>query len=193
MGSVTDFDLTALYDDSKSLAEECPHGPGYSMDGWYGRIFSGSGFFDMDKPIRRFTKKELRPPLRGADEDQGRGHQPHLRGPDPEDPEVDTLEGPGGDAAARRAFVERAITFTTCPDCDGTRLSEEARSAKIGGKNIADLCAMQISDLADWVRDLAEPSVTPLLTGLQHLHRLLRRDRVGLSLARPAGRHPLGW
>ena len=101
MGSVTDFDLTALYDDSKSLNEGALTIPGYSMDGWYGRIFRGCGYFDPDKPIRKFTKKELRrPALQGADQDQGRGHQPHLRGPDPEDPEVDAVQGRRRDAAA---------------------------------------------------------------------------------------------
>ena len=100
-GSVTDFDLTALYDDSKSLNEGALTIPGYSMDGWYGRIFRGCGFFDPDKPIRKFTKKELqRPALQGADQDQGRGHQPDLRGADPEDPEVDAVQGRRRDAAA---------------------------------------------------------------------------------------------
>ena len=94
MGSVTDFDLSALYDDDKSLSEGALTIPGYSMDGWYGRIFSGSGYFDMDKPIKKFNKKETaQPPLPGADQDQGRGHQPYLRGRYPQDPEVDAVEG----------------------------------------------------------------------------------------------------
>ena len=94
MGTVTDFDLTALYDDSKSLNEGALTIPGYSMDGWYGRIFTQSGFFDPDKPIRDFTEEGApRPPVQGADQDQGRGHQPHLRGPGPEDPEVDAVQG----------------------------------------------------------------------------------------------------
>ena len=88
-----------------------------------------------------------------------------------------------------RAFVERAVTFTTCPECDGTRLSQEARSSKIEGKNIADVCSMQISDLADWVRGLDEPSVAPLLAGAAAPPRLVRRDRAGLPLARPAVGH----
>ena len=100
-GSVTDFDLSALYDDSKSLNEGALTIPGYSMDGWYGRIFSGSGFFDPDKPIRKFTKKRAaRPALQGADQDQGRRHQPDLRGADPEDPEVDPVQGRRRAAAA---------------------------------------------------------------------------------------------
>ena len=101
MGSVTDFDLSALYDDTKSLGEGALTIPGYSMDGWYGRIFSGAGF-DMDKPIAEFTKKELHEAaLRGADQDQGGGNQPHLRGRDPQDPEVDALQGRRRAAAAR--------------------------------------------------------------------------------------------
>ena len=145
----------------KSLAEGALTVPGYSMDGWYGRIFSGSGFFDMDKPIRRFTKKELRPPLRGADEDQGRGHQPHLRGPDPEDPRSRCSRRTRRRCSRTSSVRGAGHHLHDLPRLRRHRLSEEARSAKIGGKNIADLCAMQISDLADWVRDLAEPSVIP--------------------------------
>ncbi len=97
MGSVTDFDLSQLYDDTKSLNEGALIIPGYSMDGWYGRIFRGCGYFDPDKPIKKFTKKELeRSALPGADQDQGRGHQPDLRGRDPEDPEVDAVQGRRG-------------------------------------------------------------------------------------------------
>ena len=133
-----------------------------------------------------------RPALQGADQDQGRGHQPHLRGPDPEiqksmlSKDVDALQ------PHIRAFVERAVTFTTCPDCGGTRLSEAARSSKIAGVNIADACAMQISDLAEWVRGLDEPSVAPLLAGAAAHARLVRRDRAGLPLARPAVGHAVG-
>src|SRR6266542_3258569 len=189
MGSVTDFDLSALYDDSLSLNEGALTIPGYSMDGWYGRIFSGSGYFDPDKPIRKYTKKELRDLL----------HK------EPTKIKVDginlTYEGLipkiqksflSKDADALqphiRAFVERAVTFTTCPECDGTRLSKEARSSKIKGKNIADVCAMQISDLAAWVRGLDESSVAPLLTGLQHLLDSFGEIGLGyLSLDRPSG------
>jgi len=189
MGSVTDFDLTALYDDSKSLAEGALTVPGYSMDGWYGRIFSGSGFFDMDKPIRRFTKKELHDLLyKEPTKIKVEGINLTYEGLIPKIQKSMLSKDPEAMQPHIRAFVERAITFTICPDCDGTRLSEEARSAKIGGKNIADLCAMQISDLADWVRDLAEPSVTPLLTGLQHLLDSFAEIGLGyLSLDRPAG------
>jgi excinuclease UvrABC ATPase subunit len=188
MGAVTDFDLSALYDETKSLSEGALTIPGYSMDGWYGRIFSGAGF-DMDKPVGEFTRKELDKLLYG----------------EPTKIKVEgvnlTYEGVIGkiqksmlskdvDALQPhvRAFVERAVTFTTCPECDGTRLGPEARSSKIGGKSIADVCALQITDLADWVRDLDEPTVAPLLTGLQHLLDSFSRIGLGyLSLDRPSG------
>ena len=164
MGSVTDFDLSALYDDSKSLNEGALTIPGYSMEGWYGRIFRGCGFFDPDKPIRKFTKKELHDLLyKEPTKIKVEGINLTYAGLIPKiqksflSKDVDALQ------PHIRAFVERAVTFTTCPECDGTRLSKEARSSKIKGKNIADVCAMQISDLADWVRGLDEPSVAPLL------------------------------
>src|ERR687886_805072 len=168
MGSVTDFDLSQLYDESKSLNDGALTIPGYSMDGWYGRIFRGAGFFDPDKPIRKYTKRELNDLL----------HK------EPTKIKVDgvnlTYEGLipriqksflSKDVEALqphiRAFVERAVTFTTCPECDGTRLSAQACSSKISGRSIADVCALEISDLADWVRQLDEPTVAPLLEALQ--------------------------
>jgi excinuclease UvrABC ATPase subunit len=189
MGSVSDFDLTALYDDSKSLSEGALTVPGYSMDGWYGRIFSGSGYFEMDKPIRKFTKKELndllyREPVRIKVE----GINLTYEGLIPKIQKSMLSKDVEAMQPHVRAFVERAITFTTCPECDGTRLSKAARSSKIGGKNIADVCAMQISDLADWVRALDEPTVAPLLAGLQHLLDSFAEIGLGyLSLDRPAG------
>ncbi len=188
-GSITDFDLSALYDDSKSLNEGALTIPGYSVDGWYGRIFSGSGFLDPDKPIRKYTKTELRDLL----------HK------EPTKIKVDninlTYEGlipriqksflsKDLDALQPhvRAFVERAVTFTSCPDCGGTRLSEAARSSKIKGINIADACAMQISDLALWVRGLHEPSVAPLLASLgESLDSFVEIGLGYLSLERPSG------
>jgi len=189
MGSVTDFDLAALYDDSLSLGEGGLTIPGYSMDGWYGRIFNGCGFFDMDKPIRKYTKKELYDLLhREPTKIKVEGINLTYEGLIPKiqksmlAKDVDSLQ------PHVRAFVERAVTFTICPECDGTRLSKEARSSKIMGKNIADVCSMQISDLADWVRGLDEPSVAPLLTGLQHLLDSFAEIGLGyLSLDRPSG------
>ncbi len=189
MGSVTDFDLTALYDDTKSLREGALTIPGYSMDGWYGRIFSGCGFFDMDKPISTFTKKQLHDLLyKEPTRIKVEGINLTYEGLIPKiqksmlSKDVDAMQ------PHIRAFVERAITFTTCPECDGTRLSTEARSSKLNGKNIADVCSMQISDLAGWVRDLDEPSVAPLLAGLQHLLDSFAEIGLGyLSLDRPAG------
>jgi excinuclease UvrABC ATPase subunit len=188
-GAVTDFDLSALYDDSLSLNEGALTIPGYSMDGWYGRIFKGSGFFDPDKPIRKFTKKELHDLL----------HK------EPTKIKVDginlTYEGLipriqksmlSKDREAMqphiRAFVDRAITFATCPECDGTRLSVGARSSRIEGLSIADACARQISDLADWVRGLDEPSVAPLLEALgKTLDSFVEIGLGYLSLDRPTG------
>lgn len=188
MGSVSDFDLTALYDDSKSLGGGALTVPGYSMDGWYGRIFSGAGF-DMDKPIAKFTKKELDDLLyKEPTKIKVEGINLTYEGLIPKiqksmlSKDVDAMQ------PHIRAFVERAITFQACHECDGTRLSPEARSSKIQGRNIADLCAMQISDLAGWVRDLKEPSVAPLLKGLQHLLDSFAEIGLGyLSLDRPAG------
>ena len=165
---VSDIDLTQLFDDSKSLAEGAMTIPGYTKGGWNYRLYSESGFVDPDKPIRKYTKKEMhdflhREPVRmkiaginmtyeglilriqksylSKDKE---AMQPHIR-----------------------AFVDRAVTFTTCPECDGTRLSQAARSSKIKGISIADACAMQVSDLAEWVRGVDEPSVAPLLATLQ--------------------------
>jgi excinuclease UvrABC ATPase subunit len=188
-GAVTDFDLSALYDDSKSLNEGALTIPGYSVDGWYGRIFSGCGFFDPDKPIRKFSKKELN----------------DLLYKEPTKIKVDninlTYEGlipriqksflaKDVDALQPhvRAFVERAMTFSTCPECAGTRLSEAARSSKIDGISIADACAMQISDLATWVRSRKHASVAPLLGALQRTLDSFVDIGLGyLSLERPSG------
>ncbi len=189
MGSVSDFDRSALYDDDKSLNEGALTIPGYSMDGWYGRIFRGCGFFDPDKPIRKYTKKELRDLLyKEPTKIKVEGINLTYEGLIPKiqksflSKDVDAMQ------PHIRVFVERAVTFTTCPECDGTRLSKEARSSKIAGKNIADVCTMQINDLADWVRGLDEPSVLPLLTGLQHLLDGFAEIGLGyLSLDRPSG------
>jgi excinuclease UvrABC ATPase subunit len=189
MGSVTDFDLSALYEDSKSLNQGALTIPGYSVDGWYGRIFRGCGFFDPDKPIRRYTKKEVHDLLyKEPTKIKVDGINLTYEGLIPRiqksflSKDVDAMQ------PHVRAFVERAVTFTTCPECDGTRLNKAARSSKIKGVNIADVCAMQISDLADWVRGLDEPSVAPLLTGLQHLLDSFAEIGLGyLSLDRPSG------
>ncbi len=189
-GTVSDIDLTQLFDDSKSLAEGAITIPGYKVDGWWTvGIYTESGFLDPNKPIRKYTKKErhdflYREPTKvkingvnltyeglvnkvqksflSKDRD---ALQPHIR-----------------------AFVDRAVTFATCPDCDGTRLSEAARSSRIRGLNIADACAMQVSDLARWVRDLDEPSVAPLLAALRQTLDSFGEIGLGyLSLDRPSG------
>ncbi|MBK6768128.1 MAG: excinuclease ABC subunit UvrA [Ardenticatenales bacterium] len=189
MGRVTDFDLTQLYDDSKSLSEGALTIPGYSMEGWYGRIFSGCGFFDPGKPIRTFTKRELHDLLyKEPTKIKVDGINLTYEGLIPKlqksmlSKDVDTLQ------PHIRAFVERVVTFTACPECGGTRLSEGARSSKINGINIADACAMQISDLAAWVRGLDEPSVAPLLGALRHsLDSFVEIGLGYLSLERPTG------
>ncbi len=188
-GSVTDFDLSALYDDSKSLNEGALTIPGYSMEGWYGRIYRGCGYFDPDKPIRKYTKKELHDLLhREPTKIKVEGINLTYTGLIPQiqksflSKDVDAMQ------PHIRAFVERAITFTTCPDCDGTRLSAAARSSKIKGINIADACAMQISDLAVWVRGLKEPSMAPLLEKLgATLDSFVEIGLGYLSLDRPSG------
>ncbi|MEV0153932.1 excinuclease ABC subunit UvrA [Micromonospora sp. NPDC050686] len=189
MGRVSDFDLSAMYDDSKSLNEGALTIPGYSTDGWYGRIFSGCGFFDPDKPIRKFTKKELNDLLhKEPTKIKVDGINLTYEGLIPKiqksmlSKDIDALQ------PHIRAFVERVVTFTACPDCGGTRLSEAARSSKIAGINIADACAMQISDLAAWVRGLDEPSVAPLLASLGHTLDSFVEIGLGyLSLDRPSG------
>ncbi|MDV6305021.1 excinuclease ABC subunit UvrA [Rhodococcus cerastii] len=188
-GSVSDFDLTALYDASKSLNESAITIPGYSMEGWYGRIFRGCGYFDPDKPIAKYTKKELDDLLyREPTKIKVDGINLTYSGLVPQiqksflSKDVDAMQ------PHIRAFVERAITFTTCPDCLGTRLNEGARSSKIKGVNIADACSMQISDLAKWVSGLKEPSVAPLLTTLgETLDSFVEIGLGYLSLDRPSG------
>jgi excinuclease UvrABC ATPase subunit len=189
MGRVSDFDVTQMYDEAKSLNEGALTIPGYSMDGWYGRIFRGCGFFDPDKPIKKYTKKELRDLLhKEPTKIKVDGINLTYSGLIPTiqrsmlSKDVDALQ------PHIRAFVERVVTFTTCPDCDGTRLCAAARSSKIAGINIADACAMQITDLADWVRGLDEPSVAPLLDALvQTLDSFVEIGLGYLALERPTG------
>jgi excinuclease UvrABC ATPase subunit len=189
MGSVTDFDLSALYDASRSLNEGALTIPGYSMDGWYGRIYRGSGFFDPDKPIGQFTKKELRDLLhKEPTRIKVDGINITFEGLIPKIQKSFLSKDKEAMQPHIRAFVDRAVTFTTCPECGGTRLSEAARSSKITGINIADACAMQISDLAVWVRGLDEPSVAPLLAKLgETLDSFVEIGLGYLSLERPAG------
>lgn len=188
MGSVSDFDLTALYDGTKSLAEGALTVPGYSMDGWYGRIFAGAGL-PMDKPIGEFTKKELDDLLhKEPTKIKVEGINLTYEGVIPKIQKSMLSKDVEAMQPHVRAFVERVITFQPCPECGGTRLSPEARSSRIRGENIADLCQMQISDLAEWVRALDEPSVAPLLSGLRHLLDSFAEIGLGyLSLDRPAG------
>ncbi len=188
-GSVNDIDLTQLYDDSLSLNQGALTIPGYSMEGWYGRILRGCRFFDPDKPIKKFTKKELNDLLhKESTKIKVEGINLTYEGLVPRiqksmlSKDVDSLQ------PHIRAFVERAVTFATCPECDGTRLRKEARSSKIKKINIADAGAMQISDLAVWVRGLDEPSVAPLLEALQETLESFVEIGLGyLSLDRPSG------
>ncbi|CAM5234898.1 ABC transporter [Streptomyces xanthochromogenes] len=188
-GSVTDIDLTQLYDDSKSLNEGAFTIPGYTGGGWNSRLYIESGFFDPDKPIRKFTKKELQDLLhREPTRMKIAGINMTYEGLIPRVQKSMLSKDTDSMQPHIRAFVERAVTFTTCPDCDGTRLSEGARSSKIKRKNIADLCAMEIRDLAEWVRALKEPSVAPLLaTLLETLDSFVEIGLGYLSLDRPSG------
>src|SRR5687768_6688261 len=188
-GAVTDFDLTALYDDSKSLNEGALTIPGYSMDGWFGRIFRGCGFFDPDKPIGRYNKRERHDLLyKDPTKIKVDGINLTYEGLIPKIQKSMLVKDVDAMQPHIRAFVERAVTFATCPDCDGTRLAPEARSSKIEGINIADACAMQITDLAEWVRGLDEPSVAPLLAALRHALDSFVEIGLGyLSLDRPSG------
>jgi excinuclease UvrABC ATPase subunit len=188
-GNINDFDLTQLYDETKSINEGAISIPGYSMEGWFGRIFRGCGFFDVDKPIGKYTKREMhdllyKEPTKIKVDGINLTYTGLIPGIQKSflSKDVDAMQ------PHIRAFVERVVTFTVCPECDGTRLAEHARKSKIKGVSIADACAMQISDLAVWVRGLDEPSVAPLLEKLQHTLDSFVEIGLGyLSLERPAG------
>jgi excinuclease UvrABC ATPase subunit len=188
-GTVNDIDLSQLYDDSKSLNEGAITVPGYTGGGWNSRLYGASGFFDPDKPIRKFTKKEL---------DDFLHHEPvrmkiaginmTYEGLIPRIQKSMLAKDTEAMQPHVRTFVDRAVTFTACPECGGTRLSEAARSSKIGGISIADACAMQISDLAGWADGLDEPSAAPLIATLrQHLDSFTEIGLGYLSLDRPTG------
>ncbi|MFD0318943.1 ATP-binding cassette domain-containing protein [Streptomyces flavalbus] len=188
-GTVSDIDLTQLYDDSKSLAEDPFTIPTYTGDGWVVRIIKESGFFDVDKPIRAYTKKERYDFLyREPTKVKINGVNLTYEGLIPKIQKSFLAKDRESMQPHIRAFVDRAVTFTRCPECDGTRLSELARSSRIGGVNIADACAMEIRDLAEWVRGIEEPSVAPLLAALQHALDSFVEIGLGyLSLERPSG------
>src|SRR5687767_14532670 len=188
MGSINDIDLTQLFDDSKSLSDGALTIPGYTAEGWQAKIFEAAGV-DLDKPIKKFTKKERHDFLyKESTKVKVNGINITYEGLVPRiqksflSKDVDALQ------PHIRAFVERAVTFTTCPECIGTRLNEAARSSKIKGINIADACAMQINDLAEWVRGLTEPSVAPLLGTLRETFDAFVEIGLGyLSLDRSSG------
>jgi excinuclease UvrABC ATPase subunit len=188
-GTISDFDLTALFDETKSIAEGALLVPNYSTEGWYGRIFRNSGFFPPDKPIRDFTRRELNALLyKEPTRIKVDGINVTFEGLIPRIQKSFLSKDTDAMQPHIRAFVERAITFATCPDCSGTRLSELARSSRIDGVNIADAASRQITELAEWVRGLDEPTVGPLLDKLQHLLDGFVEIGLGyLSLDRPAG------
>ena len=188
-GRVSDIDLTELFDQDKSLSQGAITVPGYARDGWYVQLFSESGFLDPDKPIREYTEAErhdflykepTKVPVGGANMTY-EGLVPKIR-------KSMLSKDPAALQPHIRAFVERAVTFITCPDCEGTRLNEAARSVKLGGITIAEASAMQITDLAEWVNGLGEPSAAPLLTSLgRTLDSFVDIGLGYLSLDRPAG------
>src|SRR5437660_11014403 len=189
-GTVSDIDLTQLFDDSKSIAEGAISIPGYKVDSWWTTgIFAESGFVDPNKPIRKYTKKELHDFLyKEPTKVKVKGVNLTYEGLVPKVQKSFLSKDPDALQPHIRAFVDRAATFTACPDCGGTRLSEAARSSRIRGINIADACAMQISDLAQWVRGFDEPSVAPLLATLQQtLDSFIEIGLGYLSLDRPSG------
>ncbi len=189
MGSVSDIDLTELYDDSLSLSEGALSIPGYTTGGWNYRLYASSGFVNPDKPIRDYSKRELHDflhhePVRMKIEGINMTYEGLL-------PRIQKSMLSKDVEAMQphiRAFVERAVTFAPCPECGGTRLAEGARASRIGGVNIADACAMQISDLAEWVASITEPSVAPLVATLRHTLDAFAEIGLGyLSLDRPSG------
>src|SRR6201997_1078740 len=188
-GTISDIDLTQLFDASKSLREGAITAPGYTGGGWNSRLYIESGFFDADKPVREFTKKELhdflpREPVRM----KIAGINMTYEGLVPRIQKSMLSKDPDAMQPHIRAFVERAVTFSACPECGGTRLAEPARSSKIKGLNIADACAMEIRDLAEWIGALDEPSVAPLLATLKHTLDSFTEIGLGyLSLDRPSG------
>ncbi|WEB38882.1 excinuclease ABC subunit UvrA [Streptomyces yunnanensis] len=188
-GAVSDLDPTQLYDATKSINEGAFTIPGYTGGGWNSRLYAESGFFDPDKPIRTFTKKELHDLLhREPTRMKIAGINMTYEGLIPRVQKSMLSKDKEAMQPHIRAFVERAVTFTTCPDCDGTRLAEHARASKIKKTSLADACRMEIRDLADWVRGLKEPSVAPLLTALQHTLDSFVEIGLGyLALDRPAG------
>ncbi|MFE3548980.1 excinuclease ABC subunit UvrA [Streptomyces kronopolitis] len=189
-GAVSDIDLTQLYDDSKSLAEGAFTIPGWKSDSfWTVRVYAESGLLDPDKPIRKYTKREMQDFLyREPTKVKVEGVNLTYEGLIPKIQKSFLSKDKEALQPHIRAFVERAVTFTTCPECEGTRLSEAARSSRFGGITIADACARQISDLAEWVRGLAEPSVAPLLATLQQTLDSFVEIGLGyLSLDRPSG------
>lgn len=189
MGSVTDLDLAEVFDEAKSLSDDAIKVPGYSGGGWNVRLFSGSGFVDPDKPIKKFTKREMhdflyKEPVRIKVD----GINMTYEGLIPRIQKSMLSKDKESMQPHVRAFVDRAVTYVTCPDCHGTRLTQGALSSKVDGKNIAELCQMQISDLAEWVRNLEIPSVGPLLTALRHLLDSFIEIGLGyLSLDRSSG------
>ncbi|NEE04481.1 ATP-binding cassette domain-containing protein [Phytoactinopolyspora halotolerans] len=188
-GSVSDVDLTQVFDESKSLSEGAITVPGYKADGWMVQTFTESGFLDPDKPIRDYTEQELHDFLyKEQTKIKAKGINVTYEGLIPKiqksmlSRDIESLQ------PHIRAFVERVATFTACPECGGTRLNEGARSSKIDGKNIADVCAMQITDLAEWIRGIDEPSVAPLLSALRaNLDSFVQLGLGYLSLDRPSG------
>ncbi|MDD7928492.1 excinuclease ABC subunit UvrA [Microbacterium thalli] len=189
LGEVSDIDLDELFDRSKSLAEGAITIPGYNVDGWMVRGFTESGFLDPDKPIARYTEQEVQDFLyREPTKVRIQSMNMTYEGLVPKVTKSMLQKDRDSLQPHVRAFVDRAVKFMPCPECDGTRLNAGARSSLIGGVSIADAAAMQITDLAVWLDEVDDPSVAPLLAGLRHTVRSFIDIGLGyLSLDRSSG------
>jgi excinuclease UvrABC ATPase subunit len=188
-GQISEIDLAAVVDESKSLNEGAILVPGYTADGWMVKQYAESGLFDPNLPIARYTKAKRDEFLYGEPKKvKVSGINMPVEGLIPKISKSIFAKDPAQVQPHIRAFMERAATFGTCPDCDGTRLAAGVRKCLIGGKSIAEVCAMQISDLAAWLDTLRLPEVGPLLKALRAIVDAFVTLGLGyLSLDRPSG------
>ncbi len=188
-GQVSQLDVSQLIDETRSLDDGAILVPGYTADGWQVRTYAQSGFVDPTIPIAQLSAEQRHDLLyREPTKVKISGINLTYEGLIPKitksllSKDVDAMQ------PHIRAFVERVATFARCPDCDGTRLTDAARSARIDGVSIADACRMQVTDLAAWVRALDLPEAGPLLGALgANLDAFVTLGLGYLSLERPSG------